>query len=572
MTAEKVPGGFRVRLRFGRDKATGKAQRDRFLMVLPHTPEGEIHAADRERRMQVTAAALAKLQSASAREHLIEMGKLAADERAFRALERAVEKLAAEAASGAPAVAPSGPVTFRQIAEDWGSGKLTRDYPDHKLLPNKTDKGRADDLTIARVFYPAIGSKLMSEITLADIDAARRLIPTDLHPNTRRLYVVKLRLLFRIAVSPLRLLPVAPEIDIPRRVPSNLFGYLYPQEEALLLGCIRIPLVYRVLYGYLARNGCRIGETLQLTWDHVDLETGDIHIDKRWTKTKRARRWVLDTDVVQALEAYFIECKRPAGSARVFPGQQRGPLSGSTVKKRFIDDLRKAGVTRSSILDGADGIEPIRVHDLRASFVTLSLRAGKPLKWIMTRTGHESLTVMKGYDRLVQDAEEHHLPAWFSDMARGIPEFSRHLKGGPSLGQHPKNPEQKATYSHSAWTPEPSQSEQKPAEKAPSVTTETPLPPTSGPAEIQGVGQAGPAGGPASGGTDTATPEESVAVILARIEESLASDLKVAIAAGRYELAERLLAELGERRRARTAPTVPSLSDARAKREKGEGK
>jgi integrase len=570
MTAERVTGGYRVRLRYGRDAATGKPQRDRFLLVLPHTPEGELHAADRERRLQVTAAALAKLRSPSAREHLIEMGKLAADERAFRALERAVEKLVAEAAAAPPAVA-SGPVTFRDVAELWTSGKLTELYPDSPLLPPKDDKGRANDRAIVSVFYPVLGAKPVADITLDDLDEACRRIPKDAHYNTRRNYRIKLRLVLRIAAGPLRLMSAVPALEIPRKRASDLFGYLYPQEEQLLLSCTAIPLVYRMLYGYLARNGCRVGESLQLTWDHVDLETGDIHIDKRWTKTKRARRWVLDSDVAEALEGWHRISGLPKGPVLVFPGRGGKKISIHTPQNRLRSDLRLAGVTRQSLLEPSDGAEPLRVHDLRASFITLALRAGRSHKWIMTRTGHEKLGTLSIYDRLVEDANEHHLPAWFAPMAQSIPEL-RPAKGGPRVGQTPQNAQEMALITRSAWTPEPGIAGQKPAEKAPSVTTETPLPPTSGPAEFQGVGQAGPAGGPASGGTDTATPEESVAVILARIEESLASDLKVAIAAGRYELAERLLAELGERRRARTAPQVTSLEAARAKRDKGEGK
>ncbi len=562
MTAERVTGGYRVRLRYGRDAATGKPQRDRFLLVLPHTPEGELHAADRERRLQVTAAALAKLRSPSAREHLIEMGKLAADERAFRALERAVEKLAAEVAVAPPVVA-SGPVTFRQVAEEWCSGKLTELYPDSPLLPPKDARGRSNDLAAVKTFFPVLGNKPVAEITLDDIDEAFRLIPKDLHYNTRRNYRIKLRSVLRIAAGPLRLMPSVPPVEIPRKRASNLFGYLYPQEEQQLLACTEIPLLYRVLYGYLTRNGCRAGETLQLTWDHIDLETGDIHIDKRWTKTRRARRWVLDADVLEAFEGWHKISGYPKGAAFVFPGRGGKRMSIHTPKSRILADLKLAGVTRKSILEDGDGTDALRVHDLRASFITLALRAGRSHKWIMTRTGHEKLGTLSVYDRLVEDANEHHLPPWFAPMALSIPELQPR-KGGPSLGHALKNAEQNAAFTRSAWTREPGQSEQKPAEKAPSVTTETPLPPTSGPAEIQGVGQPGPGQAQVSSPADTPYTDP--------VDRALAFALEAATRAEQWAVVLEVTRELSERRRARTAPTVPSLSDARAKREKGEGK
>ena len=546
MTLEPKPGGFIVRLRFGRD-ANGQPARARFLIAT----KDESVAADIEIRMTAAAYSLAQLRHPKARELLTEMGRVAGDAKAFRSLERdVVARLVAESAT-APAPVSVAPVTFRDVAELWTSGKLTELYPDSKLLPEKEKKGRSDDKTAVAVFFPALGNKPMAAITLGDLDEARKAIPRDLHPNTRRGHLVRLRLLFRIAAGPLRLISVVPPIDIPKRIPSNLFGYLYPQEEALLLGCIRVPLLYRVLYGYLARNGCRITETLQLTWDHVDLETGDIRIDKRWTKTRRARLWVLDSDVVEALEAWFIESGRPEGTARVFAGRQKARLSSATVRKRLVGDLRAAGVTRKSILDGADGVDPLRVHDLRASFVTLSLRAGKPLKWIMARTGHESLGVMKGYDRLVQDAEEHRLPAWFSHMSRTIPEFARHSKAGPGVGLAHKMRGEMPSHARAGWTRAPEQPEQIPGENATSVTSETLPPPTSGPAGIQGVGQIAESG----------PPQDSP------VERALAAGLTAALAAEQWELAQTIVQELGERRRARTAPAVTSISDARKRRE-----
>jgi hypothetical protein len=44
------------------------------------------------------------------------------------------------------------------------------------------------------------------------------------------------------------------------------------------------------------------------------------------------------------------------------------------------------------------------------------------------------------------------------------------------------------------------------------------------------------------------------------------------MARGQLDLALAIVQELGERRRVRTAPQVPSLSDARKKRDEGGGK
>ena len=76
------------------------------------------------------------------------------------------------------------------------------------------------------------------------------------------------------------------------------------------------------------------------------------------------------------------------------------------------------------------------------------------------------------------------------------------------------------------------------------------------------MGQPGP-------GQAEVLPDTTEAALV-RIEESLAEDLRTLIAAGRYELADKVMAELRERRLQRTAPAITNLADARAK--KGEGK
>ena len=187
----------------------------------------------------------------------------------------------------------------------------------------------------------------------------------------------------------------------------------------------------------------------------------------------------------------------------------------------------------------------------------------------MARTGHESIAVLQKYDRLVQHASELGLPAWFGDMDREIPELYRHSRAralppipSPELGPGVGQPWAMAVaFSKEMgrdlsprWTPKPGETGQIPAEIPPSVTPETPLPPTSGPAENKGVGQAGP------GHPGVSTPEDSP------VELALAAGLTAAIAAEQWEVAKALVAELGERRRARVAPGVPSLDDRRKER------
>jgi hypothetical protein len=62
-------------------------------------------------------------------------------------------------------------------------------------------------------------------------------------------------------------------------------------------------------------------------------------------------------------------------------------------------DLRRAGVTRSTLFERSDVGCPIRVHDLRATFVTVSLANGRTETWVADRTGHRSSVMTNRYRR-----------------------------------------------------------------------------------------------------------------------------------------------------------------------------
>ena len=71
---------------------------------------------------------------------------------------------------------------------------------------------------------------------------------------------------------------------------------------------------------------------------------------------------------------------------------------------------------------------PIRVHDLRATFVTISLANGKSEAWIADRTGHKSSSMINKYRRKARQAKELGLGE-LTPLDQAIPELRR--KGGP---------------------------------------------------------------------------------------------------------------------------------------------
>jgi hypothetical protein len=72
----------------------------------------------------------------------------------------------------------------------------------------------------------------------------------------------------------------------------------------------------------------------------------------------------------------------------------------------FRDDLQTAEINRPELFERTKNRQRIRVHDLRATFVTLSLAAGRSEAWVQDRTGHRSSIMINRYRRAARTAQE----------------------------------------------------------------------------------------------------------------------------------------------------------------------
>ena len=119
----------------------------------------------------------------------------------------------------------------------------------------------------------------------------------------------------------------------------------------------------------------------------------------------------------------------------------------------FREHLLLAGVTRAELHDteAKDSIA-VRVHDLRALFVTVSIAQGKPEHWIRDRTAHKTLNMIDAYRRHARMLVELDLGA-LVPLDEAIPEL-RGAVGGTSdggtngadrKGSEPQLPEETAT-------------------------------------------------------------------------------------------------------------------------------
>jgi hypothetical protein len=109
---------------------------------------------------------------------------------------------------------------------------------------------------------------------------------------------------------------------------------------------------------------------------------------------------------------------------RVIVSTEQGEtIDEDHLAERFRAHLNLAGVRREELFHRSANRSPIRIHDLRATFVTLALANGRTEAWVCDRTGHRSSQMVNRYRRAARSASELNLGT-LASMFRTIPEFS----------------------------------------------------------------------------------------------------------------------------------------------------
>lgn len=447
MSAKKVEGGYRDRVRIGNGK------REWITLAVPT----EAVAENRFARLRDMSKRLVKARKLEAAADLVkDAAAAAADAKAFAGIERAARELCSTSSG------PTRPKTVRDLAEEFTSGDLHRRHPRHVDKGGKTDETRKREAQRLDALCSVIGDIAVTELTLEDAERAIDALPKTLGQGTRRTYEQVLFHLFKIARYPLKLIdvsPIPPEFVSSQGKPAAT-PFLYPLEEAQFQryappNAGALTLETRLLIGVACREGFRPSGAAGLRWDDLDLVRGTV---THQNKTEDSRMWTLDPGALAALRVY----ERDAKTEWVFPSYHLpdGAPGGNGKTRRmklaaeFRAGLEAAGVTRRDLHHERTRLRrSIRAHDLRTSFVTLALALGRGEGWVMARTGHTESAMIKKYKRLIRTAEELHL-GWFLPLDEllglegpvmvSVPAQIGGQGVGYGVGHGPRNTEKKA--------------------------------------------------------------------------------------------------------------------------------
>jgi len=167
-------------------------------------------------------------------------------------------------------------------------------------LKRSVDKDRSR----LKRLYDTIGGVSVASFRLEDAERAMKALPSELSSASRRQFAQLISKVLRLAVYPCKLLGRSPPPlgFLPAVRAQKITAYLYPDEDAKLMDCAAVPMLHRILYGFLAREGLRLGEALSKRWKDLDLDRGVVALDEN--KIDDPRAWAMSAGMATALATF----------------------------------------------------------------------------------------------------------------------------------------------------------------------------------------------------------------------------------------------------------------------------
>jgi integrase len=285
----------------------------------------------------------------------------------------------AEALRGAPTVAD-----------------LATRYEEVHLSTLRPQSAKEQRAALRRDVLPALRHLKVSEVALEDVDAVHRAITRRGSPYQANRTRALLHKMFRYSVEwQWRTDNPVTQVRKNREHPRQ--RYLTSDEIARLSAALAADEDQDAadIFRLCLLTGCRRGEARSVRWADIDFEHGVWTKPARSTKQGKEHRAPLAPPALSLL----AERRRRAESSAVFVF----PGDGATghrwdLKKPWQRISKAAGIAKT------EGVEGVRIHDLRHTFASIAASAGHSLPVIGALLGHADPSTTARYSHLLDEA------------------------------------------------------------------------------------------------------------------------------------------------------------------------
>ncbi len=281
--------------------------------------------------------------------------------------------------------------------------------------------------TINRHIIPSLGSIPLQKLTPAHLQQfyADKLA-SGCGPRVVQLCHLRLRQALAMAEKLGLVARNVADVVAAPRVPHNEMQ-TWSVEEAQAFLAVAKESHYGPIWLVAMNTGMRRGELLGLRWQDIDWGNGVLHVRQavvmlhgkptiQAPKSRSAHRVIpLEGPVIEALREHRTrqnERRLALGAAwhdhqLVFPSE-----IGTPVNARNLDREYRVLISRA-------GVSPIRIHDIRHTFVTLALASGSNLKALSELLGHAKTSITMDLYAHAQTGERRAVVAGVGKLIRG---------------------------------------------------------------------------------------------------------------------------------------------------------
>jgi integrase len=268
--------------------------------------------------------------------------------------------------------------------------RFGQEFMDTYVAVNNRPSERLNKRTMLNAhIVPLLGNVPLDRVGVRDLEALKaRMLTEGLAPKTANNTLAMLGKMLRYAVE-VGVIKSAPHARL-LRVSQQPFDFLNFEECERLLSAIREdPNSYTAIL-FAVDTGARMGESLAITWDDIDLKAGTVRIARSdWmgnvtgTKTGKVRTIPMTKRLRAALTAY-----RHLRGQRVFCRADGTPWTKEVLRWMLPHACLRAG------------IRTIKWHALRHTFASRLAMTGAHPREIQELGGWSTLAMVERYTHM----------------------------------------------------------------------------------------------------------------------------------------------------------------------------